>query len=166
MKNFNDDNNTEQSFEEIIETNSLLITKVCYYFSPDLSEFNDLRQDVLINIWRGWNKFRNEAKASSWIYRICFNTCISYQRKNKSKRNKIPISDIIDLPAIDEFELDKYNEMHRLINRLGTEDKALILMWLDEKSYDEISDLIGINRNTVATRLKRVKEKLVKMSNE
>ena len=64
------------------------------------------------------------------------------------------------------FDMEKYEEMHRLIRLLGSEEKAIILMWLDENSYEEIAEVIGIKRNTVATRIKRIKEKLVKMSNE
>lgn len=164
------DNNTTLkermlAFEDLIKDYSLLITKVCYYFATDISELKDLRQDVLLNIWTGMDRFKNQSKVSTWIYRVCFNTCITYQRKNKHRKNEIPLSSVIEVED-EPFDMEKHGEMHRLIGRLGSEEKAIILMWLDENSYEEIAEVIGIKRNTVATRLKRIKEKLVKMSNE
>ena len=154
----------EIAFEEIIKKYSLLITKVCYYFSGNASELKDLRQDVLLNIWTGWDKFRFESKPSTWIYRVSFNTCITYRRKNKYRKNEVPLSNVLEIPD-DSFDVEKYNEMHSLINRLSAEDKAMILMWLDGNSYETIAEVVGLKRNTVATRLKRIKDKLVKMSN-
>ena len=153
-------------FEKVIEDYSGLITKLCYYFSANKEEFKDLRQDVLINIWRGWGKFRNDSRLSTWIYRICFNTCVSYQRKNKRKIIPISIEEIADLAETENFEIEKYNEMHSLINRLNLSERSIILLWLDDKTYEEISEITGIPRNTIAVKLKRIKEKLVKMSNK
>lgn len=152
-------------FEETVRKYSLMITKVCYYFATNVSELKDLRQDVLVNIWLGWDNFRMQSKPSTWIYRVCFNTCITYRRKNKQRKNEIPLSSVLEVED-QPFDMQRYKEMHRLIGRLGSEDKAIILMWLDENSYEEIADVIGIKRNTVATRIKRIKEKLVKLSNE
>ena len=154
-----------ESFDNIVREHSLMITKVCYYFANNISELKDLRQDVLLNIWIGLEKFRNRSKLSTWIYRVCFNTCITYRRKNKQRKNEVPLSSVL---AIEDkpFDMEKYQEMHRLIGRLGSEEKAIVLMWLDENSYEEIADVVGLKRNTVATRLKRIKEKLVKLSNE
>ena len=153
------------AFEDILRKYSLLITKVCYYFASNVAELKDLRQDVLLNIWTGWDKFRMQSKPSTWIYRVCFNTCITYQRKNKQRKSEVPISSVLEIED-EPFDMEKYKEMHRLIGRLGAEEKAIILMWLDENSYDEIADVVGLKRNTVATRIKRIKETLVKLSNE
>lgn len=155
----------EKEFENIIADNSGIITKICYYFSTNSEEFKDLRQEVLYNIWKGLGNFRYDSKISSWIYRISFNTCITFQRKSRQSKEMISIDQIIDLPSDDEPSyIEKYNSMHALIRQLKYEDRAIILMWLDEKSYEEISELMGINRNTIAVRLKRIKEKLVKLS--
>lgn len=157
--------NRELAFENIIKEYSLLITKICYYFSNDWQELQDLNQEVLINIWIGLKKYRNDSKLSTWIYRVCFNTCITYNRKNNRRKNEVPLTNVLDCED-KSFDMEKYREMHRLINKLGVEDKTLILMWLDENSYEEIAQVIGLNRNTVATKIKRIKEKLVKLSNE
>ena len=156
----------EKDFEEAIAEYGGIITKICYYFASDPDEFKDLRQEVFYNIWKGMDKFRHDAKLSTWIYRISFNTCISFQRKEK-KIEKIPINSIKELPDEnrDLGKLEKYNAMLSLIRKLRYDERALILMWLDEMSYDEIASLTGIKRNTVAIKLKRIKEKLVKMAN-
>lgn len=154
-----------EAFEDIVRRYSVMITKLCYYFASNVSELKDLRQEVLLNIWIGWDKFRMQSKPSTWIYRVCFNTCITFQRKNRQRRNEVPLTSVLEIEATPS-DLDKYHEMHRLIGRLGSEEKAIILMWLDENSYEEIAEVIGIKRNTVATKLKRIKEKLVKLSNE
>lgn len=153
------------AFENIVKKYSLMITKVCYYFATNVSELKDLRQDVLLNIWAGWDKFKMQSKPSTWIYRVCFNTCVTYQRKNRHRKNEVPLSSVLEVEDY-SFDMEKYKEMHRLIGRLGYEEKAIILMWLDENSYEEIADVIGLNRNTVATKIKRIKEKLVNLSNE
>ena len=156
----------EKDFEEAIAEYGGIITKICYYFASDPDEFKDLRQEVFYNIWKGMDKFRHDAKLSTWIYRISFNTCISFQRKEK-KIEKIPINSIKELPDENRElgKLEKYNAMLSLIRKLRYDERALILMWLDEMSYDEIASITGIKRNTVAIKLKRIKEKLVKMAN-
>ena len=155
----------EKEFENIIAENGGIITKICYYFSTDHDEFNDLRQEVLYNIWKGFENFRSDSKISSWIYRISFNTCITFRRKSKPSKEIISIDNLVDIAYEDEPSyIEKYNWMHTLIRQLKYEERAIILMWLDEKSYDEIAELTGINRNTVAVRLKRIKEKIVTLS--
>lgn len=161
MKNLD----SEKEFEDAIAQYGGIITKICYYFSTDQEEFKDLRQDVLLNLWKGWNKFRKDSKLSTWIYRVSFNTCVSYQRKEKRVKAELSIEDIFNLPAENDSQLlEKYNTMHSLIQKLTYQDRAIILMWLDDKPYDEIAELMGMNRNTIAVRLKRIKEKLVKMA--
>ena len=152
-------------YEDLIDKYNALINKICYYFASNTDEFNDLKQEVMINLWLGLSSFRKDSSLSTWVYRVCFNTCISLQRKNK--KNKIPISieNILDVADDEGFDVSKFNEMHALIRRLNVEERAIILMWLDEKTYEEISEITGLNRNTLAVRLKRIKEKLVKMSN-
>lgn len=165
MDNLTNGKAREEMFDEIIRSYSLLITKVCYYFASNTTELKDLRQEVLINIWTGLEKFRKESKLSTWLYRVCFNSCITYRRKNRHRNNEVPLTSILEIEA-DNFDMEKYREMHRLIGTLGSEEKAIILMWLDENSYEEIAEVVGLKRNTVATRLKRIKEKLVKLSNQ
>lgn len=155
----------EAEFEKIVRQYSALITKVCYYFATDISELNDLRQDVLLNIWIGREKFRRESNLSTWIYRVCFNTCITFQRKNRRRKNEVPLPSVLEIED-NAFSMARYEEMHRLIGCLSPDDKAIILMWLDENSYEEIAEVVGLKRNTVASRIKRIKDKLIKLSDQ
>lgn len=157
---------TQNSYIAAIERHGALITKICYYFSNDAEDFKDLRQETLLNIWKGWNTFRGEAERSTWFYRICFNSCITYRRKERGKSGSISIEQIADVPMEETFDARDYDELHALISQLSHENKAILLLWLDEKNYDEISVITGLSRNAVATRLHRIKQMLIKMSNQ
>ena len=151
------------TFEEAVSRHSALIAKICYYFSDNPEDFKDLRQETLLNLWHGWTQFRGEAARPTWIYRVCFNSCVTFKRKNK-RRPQIAIDSVLDVAEEDSFTLEDYNELHTLIAQLSPENKAILLMWLDEKSYEDIAHITGLNRNAVATRLHRIKRYLVKLS--
>lgn len=156
----------ERQFLDLIDCNRQLICKVCYMYATDSNHFNDLYQETLINIWQGLDKFRGDAQVSTWIYRTAINSCITFYRRNKVMSNA---SSIDGLPELIDDRSDKpsqLKELYRLVSCLNKMDKALVLLWLDEKTYDEISAVTGISRNNVASRLRRIKAKLVKMSQE
>lgn len=156
----------EQRFLQTIKDNSGIINKICYYYAKDAEEFRDLRQDVLTNIWAYRQSFRGDCTLSTWIYRLALNTCISALRKRKSKGEKVSMDAITDLSADDTDLSAMHKEMHALISQLTAEEKAIILLWLDDMSYDEIAGIVGCARNTLATRLRRIKEKIVRLSNK
>lgn len=159
-----DNADLEKEFETIITDYGGVITKICYSFSSDSEEFKDLRQEVMYHIWKGLCTFRQDSKLSSWIYRICFNSCISFQRKER-KFNKVSSLELLNIA--DDFsnsKFEQYLELHTLIRKLAYGDRAIILMWLEDLSYEEIAYLTGLNRNTIATRIRRIKEKLVRMN--
>ncbi|MCH5224665.1 MAG: sigma-70 family RNA polymerase sigma factor [Muribaculaceae bacterium] len=158
-----DKDDLEKEFEAILIDYGGLINKICYSFSTNSDEFKDLRQEVWYHIWKGLRQFRHDSKLSTWIYRICLNSCISFQRKEKIF-SKVPVDNVLNVADESYSKLEQYKEMYALIKKLNYSDRALILMWLDDMTYEEISALTGQNRNTIATRLKRVKEKLVNMN--
>lgn len=143
-----------------------MISKICLSFARSEADFLDLRQDVLMNLWRGWGKFRGQSKRSTWIYRVALNTCMtSIKQKPAPDPRNLPLDFALHLPvAVDEAEAENLNELYRLISELKPEDKAVIMLWLDEFSYDEIAEMMGFSRNTVAQRIKRAIEKLVRIS--
>lgn len=156
--------NGTQDFLQAIERNSGIINKICYCYAKDSEDFHDMRQDILANIWAYRESFRGDSSLTTWIYRLALNTCISALRKRKNKGTNVSIDTITDISA-DETDLPAmHREMHRLISRLNAEEKAVILLWLDDMSYDEIASIVGCPRNTIATRLKRIKEKIVRFS--
>ena len=134
-------------------------------YAIDMDNFNDLRQEVLINVWQGIDGFENRAKFSTWVYRVSLNTCITYTNKEREHSIHDELTDNIYSFDDSQGHLRQLNEMYQLIDRLNRLDKALILLWLDEVPYEEIGSIMGISRNNVASRLRRAKEKLTLMAN-
>lgn len=157
----------EKDFIKIIQENERVIYKVCSFYVAEAFPMEDLYQEVVHNLWVGFPKFRNESSISTWIYRIAINTCISGIRKEKKfQKSNVPASSLSEWLIVPESLTDEIREMYRMINKLRTFDKTIVLLWLEEKSYQEIADITGITLSNVATRLKRAKEKLKEMSNE
>lgn len=163
-KHDNGGESLKQAFEETVRQYDGVIRKVCYFYSSDVDDFNDLRQEALINLWRGFPRFRGEASLSTWIYRVTLNSCVSAFRKNRKGADTVPIDQCPGLLEEADDKAEMLREMYRMINRLGPSDKALILLWLDEHPYDEMASIMGLPRNTVASRLRRAKEKLVSLT--
>ena len=156
----------EQQFITIIESNRQVIYKVCYMYAADDDHFKDLYQEVLINLWRGIDRFRGDAQLSTWIYRTSINTCVTYYRRNHKHDEALSLEGVSVVDNDDGTRMQQIKEMYRLISRLDRMEKAIILLWLDEKSYDEISEITGLSRNNVASRLRRIKIKLQHFSEE
>lgn len=151
----------EQRFADILQANRQLIYKVCYMYATDAENLKDLYQEVLANIWNGIDSFRSESKLSTWIYRVAINTCVAFFRKHSRECHASSLDGIVDVADPDDgTRLANLREMYRLINRLGRIDKAIVLLWLDEHSYDEISSIVGLTKNNVASRLHRARQKL------
>lgn len=164
--NRRDDQGLKQAFEETVRQYDGVIRKVCYFYATDVDDFDDLRQEALVNLWRGFPGFRGDASMSTWIYRVTLNSCVSFFRKHRRRGNTVPVDEHPELIAEDDEKGAMLREMYRMINRLPAADKALILLWLDEHSYDEIASIMGQPRNTVASRLRRAKEKLTSLTPE
>lgn len=155
----------ERTFIVLVEEHRRIIYKVCYIYATDKENLNDLYQEVVINLWKAYPRFRGECAASTWVYRIGLNTCISFFRKSKSRPEVVPITVDLEAFAAEADKTASLHELYRMINRLGQLERALILLWLEERSYQEIADIIGISKNNVAVRLNRIREKLKTMSN-
>lgn len=155
----------EKSFIEMVQQNERIIYKVCTFYVSNEYPLVDLYQEVVYNLWSSYPKFRNESSQSTWIYRIALNTCISGLRKFLRKPKKVSVSIFEDAIAAPEDKTGQIQEMYNFINQLSKIEKAIVLLWLEEKSYKEIAEITGITVSNVATKLKRAKEKLRKMSN-
>lgn len=156
----------EKDFLDMLETHKRVIYKVCYLYASDTEHLNDLYQDTVLNLWRAYPSFRGDSSLPTWIYRISLNTCISYLRKSKSQVEAITLP--VNLEISDENDGGRSSQLHelyRLIHALNPLERAMILLWLEERSYEEIAQIIGISKNNVGVRLNRIKDKLKKMSN-
>jgi len=154
----------EKAFIELIRENERLIYKVCSVYVSDEFPMTDLYQEVIYNLWKSFPKFRNECSVSTWMYRIALNTCITGVRKELKRPQHIPIAELKELLIEPETLEENIREMYKLIYKLGTLERAIILLWLEEKSYQEISEITGLTVNNIAVKLNRIKEKLKKMS--
>lgn len=157
---------SEAYFSKIIKENKSTIFTVCYMFSNDKEEVNDLFQNILINIWQGLSKFEGRSNMKTWIYRISLNSCISASRKKK-RDDTIPLSMDIDLFDKSNDESNKQIELlHKRISKLQPFDRAIVLLWLENMPYEEIGQIIGISTRNVTVRMFRIREQLKNMSIE
>lgn len=135
-------------------------------FSKDEEEVADLFQDILVNLWKGFAKFRGESSMSTWIYRVSLNTCISADRKKKRRGETVPLNMNINLFADSDEDTRQVRMLRSRIGRLGPFDRAIVLLWLENLSYDEIGAIVGISAKNVSVRLVRIREQLKNMSDE
>jgi RNA polymerase sigma-70 factor (ECF subfamily) len=131
-------------------------------FSKDEEEVNDLFQETLINMWKGIDSFREESKISTWIYRVALNTCLLQERKKKRQVPKVPLTMDVNFFEDDSANATQVRQLHQRIGRLGLVDRALVMMWLEGMSYDEIGAVMGISAQHVGVKLFRIKEMLKK----
>ena len=156
----------EKEFTNVVRENKATIYTVCYMFSTDKEEVEDLFQEVLIALWRGFESFRGESKLSSWIYRVALNTCISAERKKSRRPDTARLTMDINLFSDTDEESRQAQMLRQRINKLGVFDRAIILLWLENLSYEEIGAIVGITAKNVSVRLVRIREQLKNMSNE
>ena len=154
---------TEREFEKIVAENKGTIYTVCYMFSNDSAEVADLFQETLINLWRGSGTFRGDSALNSWIWKVALNTCITFDRKRKHGITTEPLSMNVDLFDDTAEENRQITLLRDRIGKLGPFDRAIVLLWLENLSYDEIGQIVGITPGNVSVRLVRIREQLKKM---
>lgn len=156
---------SEQEFAQIIQQNRSTIYTVCYMFSKDEDEVNDLFQETLVNLWQGFDKFEGRSNVKTWIYRVSLNTCISMDRKKKHRKT-VPLSIDINLFEDHDEGTKQIGLLHKRISKLQPFDRAIVLLWLENISYEEIGLIVGITTKNVSVRLYRIREQLKNMSND
>ncbi len=161
-----DQRELETRFADLLRKEESLISAICFSYSGSVAEYDDLRQDALINIWRGLPDFKEQSSSRTWLYRVVLNSCVSTIRKqmrhSKASHNLEQLYDVI---ADEEpYDRERIETLHRLIGKLNNVDKAIILLWLDDASYDDIAAVMGMPRNTIATRLHRIRDRLTRLA--
>ena len=149
-------------FTQLVREHKSTIYTVCYMFSKDEEEVNDLFQETLINMWKGIDSFREESKISTWIYRVALNTCLLQERKKKRQVPKVPLTMDVNFFEDHSANATQVRQLHQRIGKLGLVDRALVMMWLEGMSYDEIGAVMGISAQHVGVKLFRIKEMLKK----
>ena len=158
--------NIELQFTRMVKEYRKTIYTVCYFFSKDTEEVNDLYQEILINLWKGFPNYRGESSLKTWIWRVSLNTCSNQERKKKSRIQTVPLSIDIDLYNDEDAGSRQIQMLYDRINRLNVFDRAIILLWLENMTYQDIADVVGISVSNITTRLFRIKEQLKSMSNK
>ncbi len=153
----------EKEFLEMVRQYERIIYKVSSFYTDENNTLEDFYQDIVLNLWKAFPSFRYESSPSTWIYRIALNTCVSFFRRGKSRPVFVEIPyDVEDDPG----NTESIRELYALINRLGNMEKALVLLYLEDRPYKEIAEIMGLTVTNVSTRLGRVKDKLKQMSNQ
>ncbi|MCC5945963.1 MAG: sigma-70 family RNA polymerase sigma factor [Bernardetiaceae bacterium] len=154
---------SESLFVTEIQQHQGIIHKVCNMYCDDAEDRKDLFQEILLQLWRAFPSFRQEAKMTTWMYRVALNTAISRLRKQKRKPENTALSiselQIADTP-IDTEKEEQLVQMHKAIAQLNKIEKAIMMLYLEDKSYDEIAEIIGITKNHVGVKINRIKIKL------
>ncbi|MEZ4992515.1 MAG: RNA polymerase sigma factor [Saprospiraceae bacterium] len=152
----------EEQFIHMIRTHEGMLFKTSTVYTRTREDQQDLYQEIVVQLWRAFPRFRQESGISTWIYRIALNTAITHLRKAKRRKNEIPIDQLI-LQYTDNqdpvFE-DRVKILYRYIEQLSDLDKGIMLLFLEDKSYEEIADIIGISVSNVGTRLSRIRQKM------
>lgn len=154
--------NLKTGFEQLVEEQKANIYSVCYMLADNVDDADDMFQEVLINLWKGYGTFRGDSSNATWTYRIALNTCISFNRKMSRHKVKTDID-----PGIfsESTHVGAQTQMlHARIRRLDPFDRAVVLLWLEDISYEEIGAIIGISAKAVGVRLVRIREKLKKLT--
>jgi len=144
-----------------------IIIKICRAYTNSQEDFEDYYQEVCLQIWRSKDSFKKDSQWSTWIYRLSLNVCLTYLKKKKNNDKQFT-SDSLPPEAIDDshtFADESVNQLYMAIRKLTEIDRAVILLYLEEKSYQEIADIIGSNQNNIGVRIKRIKERLNKLLN-
>lgn len=155
-------NTKEQEFEQLVRTHKAIIYAVCYLFSKDQDEVADLFQECLINLWKSWAGYEGRSDVKTWIYRVSLNVCVSLDRKRK-RHSTVPLTMDINPYEEDNQNSQQMERLRQLINQLPPYDRAIVLLWLENISYEEIGAIVGITAKNVSVRLVHIKEQLKKM---
>jgi len=159
-------NALERLFAQTVAEHKSTIYTVCYMFSQDADEVNDLFQEVLVNLWKGFEGFEHRSDIKTWIYRVALNTCISIDRKKKRRSSEVRLTMDINLFKDSDEDTKQVDMLHKRISKLQPFDRAIVLLWLENLSYEEIGQIVGITTKNVSVRLFRIREQLKQMSND
>ena len=153
---------TEKQFEKHITENEMLIYKVCRIYAYTDADRQDLFQDIVTELWKAFPKFKGDARFSTWLYRVAINTAVSGLRKQK---NFITSFEPATLPlnisdSVSGKEEERFQQMHHAIEQLNQVEKAIVMLYLEDKPYDEMEEILGINQGNLRVKMSRIKDKL------
>lgn len=148
----------EKEFLDIINEYQKIIHKVCHMYTNNKGEYEDLFQEILLQLWQGYPRFKGDAKISTWIYRVSLYTSISSIRKKKRSAGEAIYDQIPEVPeSADPYQ---FENLRAAIDMLSTTDRALVMLYLEEKPYKEIAEVMGMTESNVGVKINRIKKRL------
>ncbi|MEX0315428.1 MAG: RNA polymerase sigma factor [Allomuricauda sp.] len=165
------DKNLENTFLELLQHSKEKIFRICVSYTKDTDEAKDLFQEVLVNIWKSLPNFKGDSALTTWVYRITLNVSLRYKTKLLKEKSKLSRATSVTIEPVDHPSQEDSNEkklalLRACVRGLNEVDKAVVTLYLEELSYKEISKITGLKENTVAVRIKRIKNKLLNCINE
>ena len=153
----------EHSFVKQLEQHQNIVHKVCRLYTNNQDAHNDLFQEITIQLWKAYPKFRGESKFSTWMYRVSLNTAITLYRKSKRNISTQDFDDVqfkITSETYDDTEEQQLKLLYNAVHQLNDIEKALVFLYLEDKNYNEISETLGISEVNARVKMNRVKTKL------
>jgi len=152
----------QKRFQTLVDEHKKILYKVCNSYCRDRDARDDLAQEIIIQLWRSFDKFDERYRFSTWMYRIALNVAISFYRRENTRTRYLISDEEHLLEAIDEKENqpDDIRLLYEFIEGLDPLNKALVLLYLDGNNYQEIADVLGISETNAATKINRLKNKL------
>ena len=157
------DKPSEHNFVELLEKHQNIVHKVCRLYTDNYDAHNDLFQEITIQLWKAFPKFRGDSKFTTWMYRVGLNTAITLYRKSKRSIKTQEFDAIqfkISAEEYDSTEEEQLKLMYQAVHQLNDIEKALVFLYLEDKDYREISDTLGISEVNARVKMNRVKKKL------
>jgi RNA polymerase sigma-70 factor (ECF subfamily) len=150
----------KKAFSVLIQKNQAIIHKITRVYENSWADREDLFQEICLQLWLSYPNFREEAKFSTWMYKVALNTAISNIRKSKKDLSFEPLRETDRIPDDANIEKENLQLLYHAISKLNRIDKAIILLWLEEKNYEEIATIMGTSKTNVSVKLVRIKRKL------
>jgi RNA polymerase sigma factor (sigma-70 family) len=159
----------EKQFERQIGENKFLLYKVCRMYAYTDADREDLFQEIIIQVWKAYPKFKGDSKFSTWLYRVAINTAITGLRKKRDfittyEPELIPDHAIDDEPG--QLEEERCRQLYTAIEHLNHVEKAIVMLYMEDRSYIEMEEILGISQGNLRVKMTRIKEKLRQLTNK
>ena len=154
----------EKEFTDLLYQNQGIVHKICSLYFNNRADKEDYKQELIIQLWKAFPSFSNQSKFSTWIYRVCLNAAIDILRKEKTEPKLVEFTSQ-NINAITESHIetnDNKEKLYQAINKLSDIDKGIITLYLDEFSYKEIAEIMGISESNTGVKINRIKSLILK----
>lgn len=158
---------SEEFFKTFIKDQTGIITKICRAYTDNEDDFQDYFQEVALQLWRTYQNFNHQSKVSTWVYRVTLNVCLTHFNKQKRKVSTVALDQIHFEPAgTDDRTKEQVDILYRAIRQLKEIDRAVILLYLEEKSYKEMAEILGMSVTNIGAKINRIKTQLKALIDE